>query len=157
MTQRVLGFFFFVAVCGVGCSSSSTSVRIDESPEELTLLSIDGREGVRTESKEQFLGYPLLGKVVITDPNKRHELMKALSDAISRRPEYSAKCFWPRHAIRAVSAGKKLDYVICFECSNFEQFEGQQKIHYGPINKDVQPLFDKVLQDAGVPLAPRSF
>jgi hypothetical protein len=157
MTYRFFGFFLFAAASGVGCSSGSTIVRVDESPDELTLLSIDGREGVRTESKEHLRGYPVLGTVVITDANKKRELMKALSEAIARRPEHPAKCFWPRHVLRAVSAGKTVDYVICFECSNFEQFEGDQKVHYGPINKDAEPLFDKVLQDAGVPVTPKAF
>ena len=51
--------------------------------------------------------------------------------------------------------GKTVEYVICFECSRFEEFIGAKKLRHEPIDPNAQPAFDKPLQDAGVPIAPK--
>src|SRR4051794_13551949 len=104
-----------VILAAAGCASPpSTSLAWPESPDELTVYSIDGRHrevrlldpSSKTEAAETFHGYPVLGKVEITDPEQRRELIAALKEGYLRRPQMGAKCFFPRHGIRAVARGK---------------------------------------------------
>jgi hypothetical protein len=64
--------------------------------------------------------------------------------------------FPPRHAIHAESDGKAVDILICFECGWVNVFfdgkgedEPEKRIS---INASAQPVLDKVLTAAKVPL-----
>ena len=139
------------AVVGCGISPTADPSLVDlQAPEQLTLFSIDGRdaegngigrrgEGV-SEAVGEFRGYPVLGQVEVTDPDLRNQLIAALKDGYARRPARSAKCFWPRHGVRAVEKGKTVEYVICFQCLGFEEFVGDKR-RFERINPDVQPTF----------------
>ena len=63
-----------------------------------------------------FRGYAILGKVEITDPAARQEIVKAVLDGISESDGTVASCFWPRHGVQVLTNGKAVDYVICYEC-----------------------------------------
>lgn len=146
-----------LVVALLGCKGSPTTsfdLGLD-SPEQMTLYSIDGREGKQVESKEFFHNYPVLGKVEITDPAMRAQLISALKDGIARRPEHSPKCFWPRHGLKVTANGRTVEYVICFECSSLQEYVGEMRQRSVEINSDVQTAFDKPLKEAGVPLAPK--
>lgn len=142
----------FLIICTAGCGSNL------DSPEQLTLFSIDGRDGPHNDVKyteEKFHGFPVIGKVEITDAGRRQELVSALKDGMARQPELGpAACFWPRHGLRVVAKGKTVEFVICFECNQVDEFRGDQR-RRKLINGDVQPTFDKPLKDFGVPLAPK--
>lgn len=135
-----------------------------QSAEEFILYSIDGRdeyqkkkhESPLPKSTETFHNYPVLGKVKIDQPEERRKLIAAFGDALYWRPSIGAKCFWPRHAIHAVVKGRTVDFVICFECSRFIRTEITTKRNVsGLLNEDAQPVFDKPLTDAGIPIAPK--
>jgi hypothetical protein len=63
-----------------------------------------------------------------------------------------AKCFWPRHAVRVVDKGQTVDYVICFQCDQLRVHEGSST-RVKPITSEPQPVFNKHLKEAGIPLA----
>lgn len=137
-----------------GCGGGSVA-HLD-APEQLTLYSIDGRDfeaGKEPKTEEKFHGYPVLGKIDVTDAEKRKEIIAALKEGMARSDGKMAKCFWPRHAIRAVEKGKTIDCVICFACYQLEVHEGGSK-RVEPTTRDPQKVFNKHLMQAGVPLAP---
>lgn len=112
-------FVSFNAGCG------RNSVADLEIPEQLILYSIDGQDyGPENAPKveETFHGYPVLGKVEIKEAEKREEIIAALKDGIAGSDGTMAKCFWPRHGIRAVEKGQTIDYVICFECYQLQVY-----------------------------------
>lgn len=149
-----------VLLCLIGCggnppSPSDTGSAPDpDAPEKVTLYSIDPNDNAK-QQEESFRGRPVLGKVEIQTPAQRKELVAALKDGIARRPEHYAKCFEPRHGLRIVDKDKMTEYVICFSCSNYSEHSDDGGKGLQAINSDVRPTFDKPLQDAGVPLAPK--
>jgi hypothetical protein len=153
----------FLTACAVlmtvGCSNSSRYPLADlQAPDKIILFSIDGRDGLHRGQKkdvETFSGFPVLGKIEITDAKQREVLIATLKDAIARKPPEVVKCFWPRHGLQVTEKAKTVEYVICFECSRFEEFVGEELLRYDFLNSDVQPVFDKPLKDAGIPLAPK--
>jgi hypothetical protein len=127
-------------------------------PQQLTLYSIDGRDfepGEEPKTDEKFHGYPVLGKVEITDESKRRELITALRDGFDHSDGKMAKCFWPRHALRLEENGRTIDIVICFECYQVEVRPNPTR-KAKAITRDPQPLFDQTLTDADVKLAPKN-
>jgi hypothetical protein len=152
-----------------------------QEPEQLTLLSIDGRWNERggwdsdcrsvngthrcdhpddpytppagASATERFHGYPVLGKVEVMDPEERKRLVAALKVGLSSK-QGMAKCFCPRHAIRAVQGGRVYEYLICFECAGvLEYLDGEQK-RAGGFDTSVHPAFDEPLVKDGIPIAP---
>jgi hypothetical protein len=102
----------------VAASCSRTPLGSLETPEKLTVFSIDGRdnEGAGSRSRGhgvppavgEFHGYPILGSVEIADPGERQRIIAALKDGISRG-DSQMTCYWPRHGLRAVENGKTVD------------------------------------------------
>lgn len=138
----------------VGCGSDP--VAGVSMPDQLTLYSINGlvtARGKVPESEDEFHGFPVLGKVELIDAVKRQEIMAALKEGVTRSDGNMAKCFWPRHAIRAVEKGHMVDYVICFECFQMEVHEGST-MNLKPVTREPQSLFNKYLNEADVPLTP---
>jgi hypothetical protein len=102
--------------------------------------------------------HQILGKVEVTDPERRREVVRAVrGDIRAGFTVTQAKCFNPRHVLRVVKGGRKIDVVICFECNNYELYDGEQLVTTGgtpAIAGSAEPLLNKILTDAGVPLAP---
>jgi hypothetical protein len=152
VTLRVLGVVAAVALVGCGRDPAPGL----GSPDKLALYSIDGRDfepGRGPKAAEEFHGYPVLGKVEVTDPADRSEVAAALRDGLARSDGEMAACFWPRHAIRVVEHGRATDYVICFECHQLAVYEGGTR-SVRPVTRDPQTTLNRVLVAAGVPLAP---
>ena len=151
--------YLFVIPIALGCGGPLAGLN---SPDTLIVYSLDGRdpapEGKRGQDVPAAIGefhsYPILGQVEIKDPAQRKQIIAALKDGIAHGGPM-AKCFWPRHGLRAIENGKTVEYVICFQCSRFEEFLAARKLRHEPIKADVQPTFDKPLQDAGIPIAPQ--
>lgn len=141
-----------------GCSSDNPEQR-HGAPERLTLYSLDpcpADEAKGANSQESFHGYPVLGKLEVTDSTERRTLMAALIAAVEPGGKGS-KCFEPRHGIRVVENGRLVEYVICFKCSNYVEFtDGKKKGHGGSIDSEPQPTFNKLLTDAGIRIAPKT-
>lgn len=147
-----------------GCGGEPVNSLADE-PDQLVLYSLDGPTWFKNEGEltpdqakgEVLHGFPVLGKVEVTDPGRRREVIAAVKEAVRTNSEPEAKCFIPRHAVRTVKAGVTVDVVICFQCRNYEAHRGGDKrvSGKGKISSAAQPRLDQVLTDAGVTLAPK--
>ena len=111
--------------------------------------------GVEDE-KDGFHGYKVLGKVAVKDDATRKALAAAFRKAVEEKGLAPARCFIPRHGIRVQQDGNTVDLVICFECFQVKDFVGDRKGTGCLIGRSAQPAFDKVLKDAGVPLAKKA-
>ena len=141
-----------------GCQGKPGDELTDE-PESLTILSIDGTESWRgTTTGEILYGCPVLGRVEITDPNQRRSVMAAVKSGIQNAPKQPMGCWMPRHVLRLVTGGKKLDVVICFECQSYRSYHGETesaRVGGGQISSDPQSLLNDILAQAGVPVVPK--
>ncbi len=145
-----------IACLLAGCGSGSGPPDYT-SADRFTLYSIDGNAEPSAENApddaSHFHGYPILGKVNLDSALDRQALVDALYDGIAASDGTVAACFIPRHAIRVVEGDQVTDYVICFECLSIE-------IHAGGKSTDEQttaaprPVFNRYLEQAGIPLAP---
>jgi hypothetical protein len=116
------------------------------------LLSLEPSE--RKEAKGGFHGWKVLGKTEVKDADTRKDLVAALEKGVAENKGEVAKCFEPRHGIRATRDKKTVELVICFECLQVRGYvDNSDKNTDGFLtSKSPQPAFDKVLKGADVPL-----
>ena len=116
--------------------------------EQLELLSLLP-EPEKTKPKDHFHGYTVLGKTAIKDAAGRKNLVASFTKGMQGEIN-PAKCFEPRHGIRATLDGKTVGLVICFACSQFYVHDASGKSTKYLVNATPEPLFDKVQKDAGI-------
>jgi hypothetical protein len=136
---------------------------VPDDPDEVTLFSIDGmsqRNPVdrdKPTDKELLYEFPVLGRVSITDPELRRRVVTAVKRDLDDDSDSTGHlCFQPRHVLRVVKSGRTIDLVICFQCNRYRAYvDGKQtRAEDLPVGKSSQELLNKILTDAGVPLAP---
>jgi hypothetical protein len=120
--------------------------------DRLELLSLDPKGGA-TPEPGRFWGWRVLGSTAIELPEVRQEVFTALERGIAENQGWMAFCFDPRHGIRAARGVELVELVVCFECSQVQiytdgKWDGSVLIMGSP-----EPVFDRVLSAAGVPLA----
>jgi hypothetical protein len=140
-------------------AASATPARADKLPadakavldkaEMIEVYSLDpaAREGV----KDGFHGWKVLGKVAVKKADR-----KALIEAIEKGAaggDKPAKCFEPRHGIRAVDSTKTVDLVICYQCGFMYAFHGKDKQTTVLTSRASAPALNKILTAAKIPLA----
>ena len=96
----------------------------------------------------------MLGEIVVSGASKG-ALLAALQQGIEENNGKMMKCFEPRHGLRVVYDGKTIDFLICFECLQIEIFNGTNLESGVLVSSSPQALFDKLLRDANIPLAPK--
>lgn len=101
-----------------------------------------------------FHGWKDLGYVELSDSAQRTELLDAFDAGIADSDGSAAACFDPRHGLRASYDGKTYDVVICFECMQTIWFVDDVRMPGYLISGSPQTVFDAVLTDASIPLAP---
>jgi hypothetical protein len=123
------------------------------------LISIDGNENHDEKSKptnvELLYDYPLLGRTEITGPARKREVIAAIKEAI-KHPGRLAGCFFPRHVLRIENENEIIDLVICFECGSYQVHRNKiERAEGGRVGTSAEKLFNEILTEAGIPLAPR--
>jgi hypothetical protein len=133
-----------------GCQDADLAIPIDS----MTIYSLDGtyEEGhsKKKPSGEMFHKYPVLGKVDIAAPKDRTAILAAVKKGIAKSDGTEAKCFWPRHGIRLTQSGKTIEYVICFQCLQLDEYVDGKSSHKLTTESPATVL-DKHLEEAGVP------
>jgi hypothetical protein len=115
------------------------------------VFSLDPNVLEKDRAKKGLEYYNPIGQgKAVKDVPVRKKLIDSLSKGMEGKIE-EAKCFNPRHAIRATHDGKTVELVICFECQHLYLYGPGDK---GPVNLRVSnmPLetFDHVWKDLGL-------
>src|SRR5262249_31812235 len=84
--------------------------------EQIELLSLDP-DFDTGKVKDGFRGWKVLGKTTLKEAKERKKLLDAVETGVAEAGKFGAKCFDPRHGIRATADGKTVDLVICYACS----------------------------------------
>ena len=80
--------------------------------------------------------------------------MRAIRESIADGQKYPNKCFVPLHALRTERLGYIREYVICFQCASIEIYENGELSRVVTTSAHAKELFNSILVDAGIPLAP---
>lgn len=148
----------FVCMLGLLSGCGNEVPDLPDFPSEVVLFSIHDRlavlESDESSSNELLHGYPILGQVAIGDPAVRKEAVARVRQAIREGSTKPFSCFNPRHVLRVTQENVTTDVVICFECSRYQVYRNNHpESGTERTIAHAQPFFDKLLNDAGVPLA----
>ena len=136
---------------------------ISDDPDELVVISVDGtqmskepEDRVFARGSEFLYDCAVLGRVAITDPTTRREIIAAVKADIRAGSSTRAKCFQPRHVLRVVKDGVVVDVVVCYQCHNYEiHRNGGPHTGLTPaIGDGSRPLLNRILTGAGVAIVP---
>jgi hypothetical protein len=122
--------------------------------EQIELYSLEPEpDKDKDKDKDTLQGWKILGKTVLKDASVRKSALNAVENGIGKGR--GAKCFDPRHALRATHDGKTVDLVICFECGWVYVYYDKKAERAATLVTSSKPqeTLDKILKDAGVPLA----
>ena len=114
-----------------------------EASSEITLYSLKPQAVPLTSRVAAFRGYPIVTRVVLRGDEKAKVLGK-LYTSLAEDAE-PARCFLPRHGIRAVKGDRYVDLVICFECRQAISYVDGNK-GGAVLSESAQPYFDEVLK-----------
>jgi len=123
-----------------------------EKADKFELLSLEP-EHLKEKPADGFHGWKVLGRTTVKDAETRKTLLAAFEKGVEENKGEVARCFDPRHGIRATHGDKTVELVICFECYQVKAFAGEGALKGFLVTGSPQPAFDKVLTDAKVPLA----
>lgn len=125
-----------------------------QAAESYELLSLDPNPELRGEAgRSGFHGWHVLGRTAITDVRVQQKLNSALQAGVQENDGTVAACFEPHHGISVVSRESTTDLVICFACFSAQVYVNGAKGDGFLTTGSPQPVFDKVLREANVPLA----
>jgi hypothetical protein len=124
--------------------------------DSMTVYSLDGTFHPMSGAKppgETFHRYPVLGKVDIESPRDRAAILAAVKRGIAEYKGAENKCFWPRHGVRLSQRGRTIEYLICFECGELDEFvDGVRASNTTkPTTDAAAAILNEHLQSAGVP------
>lgn len=134
-----------------------------ENAETFTLFSIEPVPDFQHKATNTFQGHAILGQLDVQSKETRTELIDALNKGISAGENPLApvgadlhSCFDPRHAIRAKKGNETVELFISFECNQIyityiTSRSGTNQLFM--TSGDPAETFNKVLKDAGVPVA----
>ena len=159
MVRQMLLSIPFALVIGLSAQVAGQENKIPdqarailENASQFELLSI-GHGPSAKNPKEDFHGWPVIGKTKVEDSNTRNRLVAALEKGVEENKGDSMKCFNPRHGIRRAHDGMTADFVICFECFQVMVYVSGEKEQRFLITASPAPVFSQTLQHAKVPLA----
>ncbi len=140
-----------LSVAQTGCNRLSFS----DSVESMTLYSLDGGDPVLPDEKakgELFHQFSVLGKTKITSAADRRAILAVVQKGMDHDFGSEPHCFWPRHGLRLVQHGRHIDFVICFQCEQLDEYTDSSQSHKRTGN-EASGLLNAQLQQAHVPLA----
>jgi hypothetical protein len=124
-------------------------VKALEKAETVDVYSLGGE----TDQKAGWHGAKVLGKAAVKGETELKALAGALKKGVDEG-DRGARCFIPRHGLRAAYDGKTYDLVICFECGwVYIYTDASDKPRVLMISETPHKALDKILTDAKVPLA----
>jgi hypothetical protein len=150
LAHRAFGKFGLpVCLMLLGCQDADSKIPIDS----MIVYSLDGKYEPRQGKKpteEVFHDYPVLGKVDIASPKDRTAILVAVKKGIANSDGEEMKCFWPRHGVRLTQGGKTIEYLICFECRQLNEFVDGRTYHK-LTTRSPAAVLDEQLERGGVP------
>jgi hypothetical protein len=150
----VIGISMFWSQKGSKLPSAARSIL--EQANQIELISLDPNRSEMGKLKNGYYGWKVIGKNVIEHEEIRNSMISAVERAIAQGAP-RAICFVPRHAIHASTYdGRTVDILICFQCNRVEVYVNSQRQDPDlPTSGTSEPILDKILTDASVPLAPK--
>ncbi len=126
-----------------------------EAPDRMTLYALHPHpvvDGKLSPHENRLQMWGILGQADITDPTDRKKLIEAVYRGLLAEDAGPAGCFNPRHAISFGTGDRRVDLVICFECTWIHIYGGRgaKKTNKLLFSQSVSPVLDALLKKHGL-------
>ena len=148
---RVPGSLFMFCFLASACFTGVVGCATEADPRTkgtFALYQLDGSlypSDPTPEGAKLLHGWVILKECSIDSMAIRTELFTAFDDAIDSFSGEPVDCWNPNHAISVVVDGVQSDYLICFKCSRYEIYEGDQLVAGGYVTSAPKKTFNNVL------------
>jgi hypothetical protein len=132
-----------------GALPRSASALLGGPETKLTLLSLEPRTDAAAGAAESFHGFPVLGRVELTDAALRTRVIEALERGVRESDGGMAACFSPRHGIAARRGEATLDLVICYQCQQILLHGSDGAVRLFLTSASPDPTLTQALRDHG--------
>lgn len=133
-------------------------------PDQVIVFSIDGpsiklvdcKPTVRQAKRKMVYCFPIIGKTEVPIRKQRRRVIAALKEA-TENPDPHSNGFVPQHLVRIIGGNDTVDLLISFPSGRYEAYsvrKNPERIGRGRISHRPKKLLDRILTDAGIPLAP---
>jgi hypothetical protein len=123
--------------------------------DNFTLFSLNPDPDNVNTNRVTFHDYEILGNTLLNDKQTRHQVVTALESGVANGKS-RARCFLPRHGIRAVQGTSRVDFVICFECQSLYVYSSRgTSVSTNSFTTTSEPaeVFNEILEKAGVSIS----
>lgn len=128
-------------------------LRAMETSTSFDLLSLHPDESAAHWFNTKFQGYRVLGRIAVTRPEDRRQIIQSVRRGISDFHGFDNKCaIRPRHGLHVVSGTTTYDFLICYECEKIEVVSGERSVFSGRITSD-SSILSGFLQAAKIRIA----
>jgi hypothetical protein len=146
-----------ITLTGIAEANSAKYIPL-ENIRKLELISVspelDPNIVLKVDDSYTFHCYSILGRRRMESRTGIKEIVGALNSSL--RPHVSNLClFSPRHGLKVFYKDSEIDYLICYQCGDVEQFHGgdDKNPKVLSIGTSSKGILDRYLIEAKVPLA----
>lgn len=126
-----------------------------EQADRITLYTLNPTrmvDGKPSPEKERFHLYGVLGTTSIEDASEHRRVVEAVYEGLKGEGAGPASCFLPRHGLRFERGKRRIDLLICFQCTWVYVFrddaEHETRMLFGA---GVKPVFDSIVKTRALP------
>lgn len=127
--------------------------------ERFELMSLDpSHEDFDPRRAGTMHGYRIVGRAAVSDGAEQRRLVEGVLSGVEAKEVESAKCFNPRHGIRAERGGRVVEVVICFGCKRVEVYVDGAVVSVGGTTEvrmedGAKGMFEEAVRRAGLGVA----
>ena len=143
------------AVMLAGCTSPMSNTPLaslgieDTASLQVSVMALDGDTYPDMEASVQenrMYGWPILQVCSLDQGPPSNQVLRALNSDINKgHAGIPVDCFQPRHAVRVQTKDAVKDYLICFQCHNFQCWLDGSHVASGSISNNCEKILSRAL------------
>jgi hypothetical protein len=149
--SKIIGVLIFFCLINSGCSlflSFPPSVKnLLETADKIELIADADKKDGKIVYRGDDIKVESLKAIITNDATKKNIVQSFQADTGGNG---DAKCFNPRHILRATKGEKIVDIEICYECDRFEINGSLGEFSGGLSSKSSEATLNQILFEKGV-------
>lgn len=99
----------------------------------------------------RMCGYPRIAREQLSEEGAKLFVEALIDSAAAPDPGFTIFCFLPRHALSIQHHGRRVDVLICFQCSHVYAYVDSKNVASWHPTKPLAAAIDQLQRDTGLP------
>ena len=153
-TMAAMAAFMLAGCTAPSMNSPLTSLGIDDATSvQVSVMALDGDTYPDMEASVQenlMHGWTILQVCSLDQGPFSRKVLRTINSDIDRgHAGVPVDCFQPRHALRLQTENAVKDFLICYECRNFQSWVDGSLVGSGSISNRSEEVLNRVLSECG--------